>query len=190
MGRKVDPRRISELLDRELTYKEIADRLGVSRFTVYWWAKKLGKQRGRGGRWRWLGRREKVKKAMYELLARRGPLDINEIVREIGTSRRLVYEILRENDEEFVTFKFTVGRRGSQKFGSFSLFDGMAGRRFVALRGDPRIVDFMASHISGDMTMAKAKALHRRLKEFFDEATVTKIIAEAGYPRTSRRGLQ
>jgi len=48
--RRADVREIVRWLDKGLTYREVAELVGVSTSTVCYWAKKLGKSRRRGKR--------------------------------------------------------------------------------------------------------------------------------------------
>jgi len=170
--------RVVEEVKSGVTISKVSKKYGIPYATIQMWLREQG-IRARECRV------EKAKKEMLKILSERGPCCVDDIAREVGLQRATVMKVVAE-DERFVAFKLMVGRRGGIKYGGHELFDGIVGRSYIALKDDPKTVEFVASHIPGGVTRGKARALYSRLAEFFDRDMARRIIEKAGYKYRSK----
>lgn len=130
----------------------------------------------------WMRWRERI----YGLLERYGPLPEKEIVEALGLTKAHIYIILVMYGGEFQMLDFVQsGRTRSTMF-----VDLVKASPILTLKGDHRIVDFAASHISLKVrTGYDAKAVVDFLKWQMGYSLAREVVERLGYDyKTAPRG--
>ena len=132
---------------------------------------------------------EKINK----ILSEKGVISLAELGRLLGyksknpwSNRENTFRnVLDTYRNMFEIFSFSVYgcSHGSQKFLASDLFDGLAflhkERKYISLRNDKRIIDFVVKHIPKPVTTGKVRALTHKLTRMFGKKrarTITKRV--------------
>lgn len=120
------------------------------------------------------------KKAILRLFQEKGVITHQDVSKGFRTA---FTRFLFDPDVDVVTFRFV--HRGTGRFmrSAYELFqDDVVGKTVYFLKGDKRIIDFIASRIRKPVTMSNAKILTQHLRGFgFTKEEAHIIIEQAGY---------
>lgn len=172
--RGVDIEELRRMRDEGLPNREIAQKLGVSVPAVYYWVKKLNLDR-RNPRQIRMKRRNSV----YQLLKRNGPMARRNVMEALGFSIYKIEKALSMFPEDFqkITFPGAVRTKYGSKFR-----DLIKASPVLSLKGDPRIVDFAASHIHLKVeTRYHAKSVVHLLKWQIGHRQAREVVERLGY---------
>ena len=171
-ARKVDLGKLIELLKQEYGYRYIADQLNVTVSTVALWASKLNlNHRYRSFRSLWEKRRDMLR----QLLVERVMVTYKEAERELNLTGEQLRGLLRRYPDIFTSYKFTYY---SRKYSS-KMIDGLLYRlsgKYIALRNDKRVIDYIASRIFKPITVGQARSLRWNLKNVLGDEVAEKVL--------------
>jgi len=172
----IDAEELKRLRDEDLKNKEIAEKLGISLITLQRWIKKLNLDR-RGTRYpriSWM----KLYDNLYRMLKKNGPMPKREVIENLGLNSEKIETLLRIFPEEFKNLNFNVSRRKYSK----AFHNLYKASPILYLKGDPRIIDFIASKIDMKIqTMYEAKSVVDLLKWHIGYQKARAVVERLGY---------
>lgn len=168
-----DVEQLRRMRDKGFLNPEIAEKLGISLNTFTYWVRKLNLERRRK-RLRWMDCRD----SLHQLLKANGPMPKREAMETLGFHHRQTETILGMFPGEFQKLNFVAGRtKHSSKF-----YDLVKASPVLTLKGDPRIIDFVASHISLKVeTGYDAKSVVHLLKWQMGHRQAREVVERLGY---------
>lgn len=204
MGKKkFTDEQLIQLYEQGLNAFEIAEKLNVTSFTVYYRAKKLGLKftgRRRRRRSRKIAEEHKKKlvkavkryweqkfkediETLRDLLEKRGPMLIQEICKELNWNKIKIRKIIGLNSDIFCKSLIRIGGP-NRKYRMKDLFDGFSvsgNNEIVYLIGDLRIIDYIASKIKKPLDRYKVGTLMYYLSRVFGKELARLMIMRTGY---------